>query len=432
MKTKIKSIELEKECEISGFIETTREQKTMLFIVLRDRSGKIQVAIEKKKMPEMAEKVAALLKDSIVRVKGHAVSAPNVTLGGIEFVPTEIEIESEAENLPITAESSIDLRQDFRWIDLRNQKQRYIFEIRSFVESKMREFFLSKGFIEIHTPKISAQCSEGGAEVFGIDYYGQKAYLTQSPQFYKQMAIAAGFEKVFEIGAQYRAEKSFTARHAAESVACDFEMADIKSHHEICDMEEEWIIYVLKAVKETYGELIEKEFGVPVLIPEGRIPRFKLSEVFEIFEKEYGIKTPEAKQLDLDPEAEKLICQYTKEKLGSELVFITDYPAEARAFYSKKVSDTSLDCMSLDLLYRGWEMNSGAVREHRYEVLKKQIADKGIKTELMADYLEFFKYGCPPHGGIGLGIDRFIAKLLDLPSIKESILAFRGPSRMKP
>ena len=432
MKTEIKSIELEKECEISGFVETTREQKTMLFIVLRDRSGKIQIAIEKAKMPEVAAKVASLLKDSVIRVKGHAVSAPNVTLGGIEFVPSEIEIESEAQNLPITAESSIDLRQDYRWIDLRDEKRRHIFEIRSFVESKMREFFVSKGFIEIHTPKISAQCSEGGAEVFGIDYYGQKAYLTQSPQFYKQMAIASGFEKVFEIGAQYRAEKSFTARHAAESVALDFEIADVKSHHEVCDTEEEMLVFVLSAIKEKYGKLIEKEFGVPVKVPKGRVPRFKLKEVFEIFEKEYGIKTPEAKKLDLDPDAEKLICKYAAEKLGSELVFITDYPAEARAFYSKRVSEDSLDCMSLDLLYRGWEMNSGAVREHRYDVLKKQIEEKGIKADLMADYLEFFKYGCPPHGGIGLGIDRFVAKLLDLPSIKESILVFRGPSRLKP
>ncbi len=432
MKTEIKSIKLEQECEISGFIETTREQKTMLFVVLRDRSGKIQVAIEKAKVPEVAAKVASLLSGSVIRIKGRAVSAPNVTLGGIEFVPSEIEIESVADNLPITSESSIDLRQDYRWIDLRTEKHRHIFEIRTFVEQKMREFFVAKDFIEIHTPKISAQCSEGGAEVFGIDYYGQKAYLTQSPQFYKQMAIASGFEKVFEIGAQYRAEKSFTARHAAESVALDFEIADIKSHHEIADLEEELMIFVLKAVKEKFGDLIEKEFGVSVLVPEGKIPRIKLAEVFKIFEKEYGIKTPEAKQLDLDPDAEKLICKYAKEKFGSELVFITDYPAEARAFYSKRVSEDSLDCMSLDLLYRGWELNSGAVREHRYDVLKKQIEEKGIKTELMKDYLEFFKYGCPPHGGIGLGIDRFIAKLLDLPTIKESILVFRGPSRLKP
>lgn len=432
MKTQIKDIKIETECEISGFIETIRQQKTMLFIVLRDRSSKIQIAIEKAKMPELSEELAKLQKDSVIRVKGKAISAPSVTLGGIEFVPETIEIESESSALPITSESSIDLRQDYRWIDLRDQKHRLIFEIRTFVEHKMREFFIEKGFIEIHTPKISAQCSEGGAEVFGIDYYGQKAYLTQSPQLYKQMAIASGFEKVFEIGTQYRAEKSFTARHAAESVAVDFEIADVKSHHEVCDMEEDFLIYVLSAVKEKYGEVIKKEFGVPVLLPEGRIPRIKLAEVFEIFEKEYGIKTPEAKRLDLDPDAEKLICKYTSEKLGSELVFITDYPAEARAFYTKRESEDSLSCMSLDLLYRGWELNSGAVREHRYDILKKQIEEKGIKSEHMKDYLDFFKYGCPPHGGIGLGIDRFVARLLDLPSIKESIFLFRGPSRLKP
>lgn len=432
MKTEIKDIKIGDECEISGWIEKFREQKTMLFIVLRDRSGQIQVTIEKAKMPDISKALSGLMRDSVIRVKGVAVEAEFVKLGGIEFLPKEIVIESVAQNLPIDSESSQEIKLDYRWIDLRDEKKRLIFEIRTFVEQAMREYFVEHGFIEIHTPKISSQCSEGGAEVFAVDYYGQKAYLTQSPQFYKQMAIASGFEKVFEIGPYYRAERSYTPRHTAESTCVDFEIADVKSHHEIMDFEEGWILYVLQKVKEKYGSLIKSVFDVEVKLPSDRIPRIKLCDVFKIFKDVYGIDVPEAKQLDLDPEAEKLICDYARDYLGSELVFITDYPAEARAFYSKKYDDDSLECMSLDLLYRGWEMNSGAVREHRYEVLKKQIQEKGIDPEKMSGYLEFFKYGCPPHGGIGFGIDRFMAKLLDLPSIKDSIFVFRGPSRLVP
>lgn len=432
MKTKIKDIVLETPCEISGWIETIREQKTMLFLLLRDKSGQIQVTIDKNKMPELSSQIAKLLKDSVLRVQGIAVKAEFVRPGGIEFLPNSIEIESEAQCLPIDKDSSAELKMDYRWIDLRNEKKRLIFEIRTFVEQAMREYFITHNFIEIHTPKITSQCSEGGAEVFKVDYYDQKAYLTQSPQFYKQMAMASGFERVFEIGPYYRAEKSYTARHTAESVCVDFEVADIKSHHEIMDIEEEWILYVLAKVKEKYGEVIKTNFGVEVKLPKDRIPRIKLSDVFKIFKEVYNVDVPEAKQLDLDPDAEKLICDYARDYLGSELVFITDYPAEARAFYTKKHNESSLESMSIDLLYRGWEMSSGAVREHRYDILKNQIEEKGIEWKKMESYLEFFKYGCPPHGGIGMGIDRFVAKLLALPSIKDSIYLYRGPSRLKP
>lgn len=427
----IKEIEPEIECQISGWVEKIREQKTMQFVIIKDSTGMIQVAIEKEKLPEIAKIVSTLSRQSVVRFTGKAVRAEMVKLGRIEFLPTAIEVESRAEELPIDEESGKELKMDYRWLDLRQDKQRLIFEIRTFVEMTIREYFISKGFIEIHTPKITSQCSEGGAEVFEIDYYGEKAYLTQSPQFYKQMAIASGFDKVFEIGTQYRAEKSYTARHAAESVACDFEIAHVKSHHEVMDVEEEWFIYLLSKIKEKYEKRIKEVFDVEIKLPQSCIPRLKLSEVFKIFKEIYGIEVPQSEQLDLTPDQEKLICEYSEKYLGSEAVFITDYPAEARAFYSKKIEGT-YECMAFDLLYRGWEMNSGAVREHRYQELKSQMEEHGIDSEKMKDYLEFFKYGCPPHGGIGFGIERFMAKLLGLASLKETIFIFRGPSRIKP
>lgn len=427
----IKEVRPEIESEISGWVEKIREQKYMQFIVLKDSTGMIQVAVEKEVMPEIAEEVRKLTKHSVVRFTGKAIVAPNVKLGGIEFVPATIEIESIAEDLPIDEESGKDLKMDYRWIDLRQDKERLIFEVRTYAEMAMREYLIEKGFIEIHTPKITSQCSEGGADVFALDYYDEKAYLTQSPQFYKQMAIASGFEKVFEIGNYYRAEKSYTARHTAEATCIDFEIAHVKSHHEILDVEEDWFKYVLQKIKDKYGEQIKEVFGLEVKVPEREIPRLKLVDVFKIFKETYGIEVPESEQLDLNPDQEKLICQYCADYLGSEAVFITDYAAEARAFYSKKI-DGTYDCMSFDMLYRGWEMNSGAVREHRYAQLKAQIEEHGVDSEKMKDYLDFFKYGCPPHGGLGFGIDRFIAKLLGLPSLKESIFVFRGPSRIKP
>lgn len=432
MKTEIKFVEVDKPTEICGWVEKIREQKTMLFVVLRDRTGLIQVTVEKEKSPEISKTLSALLKDSVVRVKGVAKTAEFVKLGGIEFIPEEVTVESYAEDLPVASDSGQDLRLDYRWIDLRDEKKRLIFEIRTYVEHVMRKYFVEHGFMEIHTPKITAQSSEGGAEVFPIDYYGQKAYLTQSPQFYKQMAIASGFEKVFEIGPYYRAEKSFTARHTAESVCVDLEISDIKSHHEVMDLEEDWLMYVMREVKEKYGKTIKEVFDTEIKIPEKEIPRIKLCDVFKIFKEKYGIIIPEAKQLDLDPDSEKLICEYARDYLGSEFVFIIDYPAEARAFYTKKKSKDSIESMSFDLLYRGWEMNSGAMREHRYQELKEQIEEKGIDSEKMAGYLDFFRYGCPTHGGLGFGIDRFMAKLLEQQSLKDTIFAFRGPSRLVP
>ena len=273
MKTEIKSVVPGEKCEISGFIDTIRKQKTMLFVILRDRSGKIQVAIDREKHIEIFEIIDQLSLESVVSFTGVAVRAESVTLGGIEFVPESVRTESIAEKLPIDKNSSPELKLDYRWLDLRDEKTRLIFEIRTFVEQKMREFFLSHGFIEIHTPKITAQCSEGGAEVFAVDYYGRKAYLTQSPQFYKQMAIAGGMEKVFEFGDYYRAENSFTSRHASESYCVDFEIEGVRSEGDIADFEEEWILFVLAEVKKKYGKVIKDVFGVPVDLPKGKVPR---------------------------------------------------------------------------------------------------------------------------------------------------------------
>lgn len=427
-RTLIKDVVPEQEVRISGWVENFRDKKSMIFIVLKDISGKIQITIEKEKYPEIVKKLNGVIVNSVITVDGVAHLSEYVKMGGVEMIPTDVKVESIAEALPITKDASVDLKMDYRWIDLRDDSKRLIFQVATLMEMAMREYTTSHNFIEIHTPKISGQSTEGGSEVFALDYFGQKAYLTQSPQLYKQMAMASGFEKVFEIGPCYRAEQSFTSRHATEFMALDIEMSYIDSHYDVMDMEEDIIKYVLKRVNDVYGAKIKEVFGVDVVVPTVDFPRIPFRKVQEILHKEYGIK----EKSDMDTETERLICDYVKKNYNSEFVFITEYPFESRAFYSMKCEDDPTLTKSYDLLWKDQEITSGAQREHRPDILSAQIAEKGINPENMSNYIDFFRYGCPPHGGYAIGLARFLAKLLNLSSVKEATFLFRGPNRLLP
>ena len=243
------------------------------------------------------------------------------------------------------------------------------------------------------------------------------------------MAMASGFEKVFEFGDCFRAEKSFTARHATEFTSFDIEISYIESHHDVMDFEEELLCHTLKRVNEEYGEKIKEVFGVDVVVPTVKFPRIPYNEALEILKKEFNY-TGAAN--DFDTESERLICKYAKEKFGSEFVFITEFPFNQRAFYSMKCDDNSGLSKSYDLLWKDVEITSGAQREHRPDNLRENIAEKGINPDNMQFYIDFFRYGCPPHGGFAIGMARLIAKLLNLSSIKESTFIFRGPTRLLP
>ena len=429
----IKEIKLGKECVVAGWVERVREQKTMQFLIIKDITGSLQVTIEKEKYPEIAQKVSELTKHSVVKVIGKVVEAPFVKLGGVEMLPTSLEIQSIAENLPIDAESGQDLRLDYRWIDLREEKKYFYFKIQTVFEKYTVDYFTKEGFLQIHTPKITGLSSEGGSEVFEIkNYFGQKAYLTQSPQLYKQMAMMAGFDKIFEIGEYFRANPSFTSRHDTEFHGIDTEISFIESHHEIMDMEEDWLKYTMKKVKDECGEEYKKIFGKEMMSIDYKFPRIPLHEVYKILKEEKGYEVPRQLKGDLDPEAERLICEYVKEKFGSEFVFVTDFPAHARAFYSMKHEDNPELTKTYDLLFKGVEITSGAQREHRYEILKEQIRECGINPESMQQYLDFFRYGAPTHGGFGISVTRVLYRLFDLPSVKDVTFLFRGPGRLLP
>lgn len=427
-RTMIAGIIPEEECKISGWVERIRDSKYMIFMVLKDRSGHIQVTIEKEKMPIIVQKLEGVIAGSVVDVYGVAHLSEYVKMGGIELIPTDIAVVSYAEAMPITDKANFDQRLDYRWIDLREDAKRLIFEVETTAEMAMREYCIEHGFIEIHTPKLSAQSTEGGSEVFKTDYFGQTAYLTQSPQLYKQMAMASGFEKVFEIGPCFRAEQSFTSRHATEFMSFDIEMSYIESHHDVMDMEEDIIKYVLAKVNEKHGAKIKEVFGVDVLVPTMSFPRISFGEAMDILEKEYHYPRKD----DFDPESEKLMCKYAMDKYGCEFIFITDFPFANRAFYTMKQEGKLESSKSYDLLWKDQEITSGAQREHRASELKANIAAKGINPDNMKGYVDFFRYGCPAHGGYAIGINRFVAKLLGLPNIKEATFLFRGPNRIMP
>ncbi len=417
-------------CRVQGFVENFRNKRTMAFIVVKDITGKLQITIEKEKHPEFTEMLDKLTIHSVVSFEGEVVASEYVKMGGKEMYPTAMKIESIADALPIKDDSDIDVRMDYRWIDLRRDKNHLMLEMQTTLTNALRKFLVERNFVEIHTPKLIAAASESGSDVFEVKYFDGNAYLAQSPQFYKQMAMAAGLERIFETGPVFRAEKSYTNKHATEFTGFDLEFSYIDSFDDVMKMEEELLAYALSEVKEKHGDKIVELFGeeYAVTVPTLPFPRMKLADVYAELEARYGYTVPDELKGDLTTEAERMTKQLCKDMFGHEFLFITDYSAAERAFYHMR--DEQGIPQGYDLIWRGVEITTGAQREHRYDVLKAQAEEKGLAEDVKF-YLEFFKYGCPPHGGFGLGIDRLTMLFLGL-SIKEAEFLFRGPNRLTP
>ncbi len=427
-RTYIADIKPGERARISGFVENLRNKRTMAFLVIKDITGKLQVTLEKEKYPELAAVVDTLTIHSVVTVEGEIVANEYVKLGGIEMLPDTLVAESIADALPIKDDSDIDAKMDFRWIDLRRDRNQLMIKLQTTLSAAMREFLLSRGFLEIHTPKLIAAASESGSEVFEVKYFDTKAYLAQSPQFYKQMAMAAGLDRIFETGPVFRAEKSYTNKHATEFTGFDLEFSYVTSCEDVMHMEEELLTYAFGKVAERHGEDIKALFGKEVIVPTIPFPRIKLKDLYKELETRYGYTVSDEAKGDLTTEAEHLCAKFAMEVYGSEFLFVTDYDAKERAFYHMR--DGHGVPMGYDLIWRGCEITTGAVREHRYDVLKRQAEEKGLAKDVEF-YLQFFRYGCPPHGGFGLGLDRLTMLFLGL-SIKETQFLFRGPNRLTP
>ena len=428
----IKYLKIDENNVISGFVDTIRDKKNICFIVVRDISGKLQLTIDKTKNTSLNEILSKITNESVIKATGKVIKSDFVKLNNQEMIVDNIEILSIAKPSPIIApkgsETNIDLRLDYRWLDLRSEKNTLIFKVQTELQKSFRNYLLNNNFIEIHTPKIINTESESGAGVFELNYFDKKAYLAQSPQFYKQMAMAAGFERIFETGPVFRAEKSNSKKHTTEFSGFDIEMSYIDSFYNIMDLEEDLIINALKNVKEKYEEEIMSLYNTDVVIPQKPFPVISLTELYDELEKRYNYKANDYEKGDLTTAGEKLCEKLAKDKYNSEFLFVIGYSAENRAFYHMR--DKNGTPCGYDLIWKGIEITTGAQREHRYEILVKQAEEKNLKDDVK-DYLKFFEYGCPPHGGFGLGIDRLTMVLLNL-GIKESMFIFRGPDRLTP
>jgi nondiscriminating aspartyl-tRNA synthetase len=417
---------------IGGWVETLRDQKRIQFIIIRDESGSVQVTYPRPSEEDsLADQVSALTHGSFVIVKGQLKHDERVKLGGIEILLEGLEVVSASlPDSPIAEDTSIDKRLDWRFIDFRRPELNLMMQVQTTIEQAWREHWLANDFVEIHSPKLMASPSESHAELFKLEYFEGHAYLAQSPQFYKQMAMSAGLNRVFEIGPVFRADPSFTSRHATEFVSIDMEMSWIDSHEDVMSFQEELMVKAITAVKQKHGERIKELYEIDIEIPSTPFPRIPLAEAHEIIEKR-GYKVPRTDG-DLDPEGERQISQYAKEELGHEFVFLTDYPKHIRPFYHMRHEDNDALTKSYDLIWKGTEITTGAQREHRIEVLEAQAKDKGLDAEGLEFYMDFFRYGVPPHGGFGMGLTRVVMLMLELPNIREASFLFRGPNRLQP
>ena len=413
--------------ELFGWVKTLRKQGGIIFLVLRDRTGTIQ-AVVSKQQSDVFELVSKLSHESVIKLSGvvkEEKQAPNGIEIGIEAV---VVLSAADPELPIPVvlekgggEVDITKRFDWRWIDLRRDELLQVFKVWTELERGFREYFQQAGYLQIYTPSLMGTPSESGAEVFKVDYFGREAFLAQSPQFYKQMAMAAGFERVFMTGPVFRAELSFTPRHMTEFTGWDFELSFIDSHFDVMAEEERALAAGFAGVKKALGMQLE--------IPALPFPKLTFSEAKKKLAVT-GIKS--MRQDDFTPEEERELSRISKGETGHDFVFVTDYPVSARPFYHMRREDDPTLTKSFDLFYKGLEITTGAQREHRVAQLEKQAKEKKMSLTGLANYLNFFRYGCPPHGGVGIGPGRIIMRMLDIDSIKDVTLLPRDVKRLTP
>ncbi|MEI6400096.1 MAG: aspartate--tRNA(Asn) ligase [bacterium] len=414
------------EVSISGFVQTLRVQSKIIFMVVRDITGTTQAIIEISN--ETTFDIAKELShESVVRVTGLVKDGPKDTF---EIGVNNLEVLSVANpELPIPVvikgsdeETEAPTRFDYRWIDIRKPEKTQIFKVWTSLEKGFRNYWNDNNYLQIYTPSFMSTPSETGAEVFAVDYFDRKAYLAQSPQFYKQMAQASGLERVFMVGPVFRAEESFTSRHLTEFTGWDFELSYINSHHDIMDQEEGMIVAGFEQLQKDLPDL-------NITIPSRPFPRMQIVEVKKILAT---LGVPSSEDHDLSPEEERAISDYVQKEMNHEFVFITDYHVSKSAFYHMRHDDDNTRSKRADLLFRGIEVTTLAQREHRVEILEKQAIEKGMSLEPLKDYINFFRYGCPPHGGAGIGPGRLIMKLLDLPNVREATYLPRDVKRLNP
>lgn len=415
----------EKVC-VQGWVYKIRRLKFITFIIIRDRSGLVQCIVDNNKFDiseigiESVLSIIGKVKESNNKLNSFEIEVE--VLEVISKVKDELPIEVNKENLEV----NLDTMLNNRILSLRHPKINAIFKVQNLIVNLFREFLNKEGFTEINTPKLVKEGAEGGTEVFEVKYFEEKAYLAQSPQFYKQMMVASGFERVFEVGHAYRAEEHNTNRHLNEYISMDLEMGFIEDESDIMDLEENLLKYIIETLKisgKEYLELLQVE--LPAI--NNKIPRIKFEEAINILKENYNKNDLEG---DLDPEAEKLLCKYVKENLNSDFVFLTNYPRKKRPMYTMPLGEEGTH--SFDLLFKGIEITTGGQRIHDYKMLVENMKYKGLNPNNYDNYLEIFKYGMPRHGGLAIGLERITAKLLGLENVREATLITRDRKRLIP
>jgi nondiscriminating aspartyl-tRNA synthetase len=414
------------EAEVSGWVHRIRDMGGISFVVLRDRSGIVQLVFEEK--PDLTP-------ESVIRVKG--VPALNEKApGGAELRVKSLEILSRAApDLPYQVNgerTGLEAILDNRALSLRNPRISSIFRVQSTIIEAFADCLRKRDFTEIKTSKLVGSGTEGGTNLFQVDYFGRKVYLAQSPQLYKQIMVAAGLERVFEIGPVYRAEKHDTPRHLNEYLSLDVEMGFIESEEELIELEKEVLAHIFGELKRKNApDLAAWKASLPEAVDQS--PTVAYGEALEIVNRESGGKG--GRFFDINPEAERLLCDWSLREKGSDLVFVNRFPRRYRPFYTYPLDSgdrAAALTMSFDALFRGLEITSGSRRQHDYAALVEDLPRFGLKPEDMAGYLEVFKYGCPPHGGFAIGCERLTQKVLGLSSVKEASLFPRDRKRVEP
>jgi nondiscriminating aspartyl-tRNA synthetase len=420
---------------VRGWLHKKRLMGGLNFITLRDRSGLVQSLIEDK---DQIEKLRGLQIGTVLALTGKVV-ADDRAYGGAELHDVVVEVEVPvADEPPIEIDKPISHKSEHldnlfenRVLNIRNIQEQKIFKIRAAVTRYIREFLHNNEFVEIDTPKLLAGATEGGAEVFKLDYFGKTATLAQSPQFYKQIMVGA-FERVYEIGHSYRAEPSATTRHLTELTMLDIEMGFVKDHEEILDMVANTVQYTLRKVYEEFAADL-KSLNAPELklSDDGKVPRFTIAQIHEMYTK--ATKNDTTNEKDLMPDEERWISDYARKQLGTDLVFATRFPKVAGKFYHKFDDETNTVLWG-DLIFRGVELSTAPLRENSYQKMLEQMKNAGLDVDQdgFKYYLQGFKYGLPQHGGCGLGIDRFVQKIIGLSNVKEACLFPRDINRLVP
>lgn len=417
------------EVRINGAIHKIRDMGDMAFIVLRKREGLVQTVYEEG-LTNIS--IKDLHEEDTVEVSG-VVAKEERAPQGFEIRLREVKVLSQpTEAMPIAVNkwklnTSLEAKLDYRPLTLRNVRERAKFRIQEGIVRGFRDFLQQKGFTEIHSPKIGARGAEGGANLFRLEYFHKHAVLAQSPQFYKQMMVGV-FDRVFEAAPVFRAEKHNTKRHLNEYTSLDFEMGYIDSFQDIMEMETGFLQYTMKLLEKDY----EKELQLlGVTLPKtDRIPQVRFDEAKRLVAEKYdhAIRNP----YDLEPEEEALIGRYFKEEMDADFVFVTHYPSKKRPFYAMDDPDDATFTLSFDLLFHGLEITTGGQRIHDYRMLTEKLAERGMTDEGMEQYMMIFKHGMPPHGGLGIGLERLTMKLLGEDNVRETTLFPRDINRLEP